>query len=71
MLEKEVENAKGNLFYIRFCLWVNFLLANRNSILKMVRNACPEFSPIVQQLQRETHKLNSEEARDLLEMSIY
>lgn len=38
-----------------FCLWVSFLLANRNFILLMVQNAWPEFFPIIQQLQRERH----------------
>lgn len=39
MLEKEVESinlVKENLVYIWFCLWVNFLLANRNSIFMMI-----------------------------------
>lgn len=51
---------------IWFCLLVNFLLANRNFIFMMIRNACPEFLPIIQQLQRETHKLNSDEVKYLL-----
>ena len=66
MMGREVEKYQGKLGFIWFCLWVNILLPNRNSIFMMIRKACPEFLPIIQQLQRERHKLNSEEAKHLL-----
>lgn len=64
MLNKEVEKHQAKL-YIWFCLRVNFPLANRNPISIVVGNVCPECLPIIQQLQRERHKLNCEEAKDL------
>lgn len=66
-LNKEVEKHHANLYiHIRFCLWVSFPLAKRNSILIVVGNACPECLSIIQQLRRRKHKLDSEGAKDLL-----